>query len=104
MPLFTFRGAISESSGELFSVYCCTLCIYTYKWGGLQMEATFRDGAVWSQNVVVIAVAGRPWIMLCVRDVNLPPEQIQINNKQLWLQSAADASGTFHFAQLPWAP
>lgn len=68
------------------------------------MEATFRDGAVWSQNVVVIAVAGRPWIMLCVRDVNLPPEQIQINNKQLWLQSAADASGTFHFAQLPWAP
>lgn len=67
------------------------------------MEATFEDGTVWSQNVVVIVVAGRPWIMLCVRDVNLPTEHIQINVKWLWLQSAADASGIFHFAQLPWA-
>lgn len=61
------------------------------------MEATFRDRAVWSQNVVLIVVAGTPWIMFYVRDVNLPTE---INIKQPWLHSAADASGTFHFAQL----
>lgn len=53
------------------------------------------------QNVVLIVVAGTPWVVLCVRDVNLPTEHIEINIKQLWLQSAA--SGTFHFAKLHWA-
>lgn len=58
MPLFTFRRSISESSGKLFSVCCCSCSPIN------GMEATFRDGAVWSQNVVLTVVAGTPWIML----------------------------------------